>query len=83
MDAKHYQVFLNILSSSLHMQENNVEESIKPDNMWSLMLIYLARLQLCKSLEYQFSVIRNSISYISDQVVPQTIVILGREFIKL
>ena len=80
LNAKHYQLFLNILLSLLHMQDNNMRESIKPDRMWSLMLIYLGRVELYKSLEYQFSISLNSISYIINQVVPQTIVILGREF---
>lgn len=62
------------------MQDNNMGDSIKPDRMWSLMLIYLGRVELYKSLEYQFSISLNSISYIINQVVPQTIVILGREF---
>lgn len=81
MDFAHFEKIVGFLSEKLYKQDTVMRESIKPAEMCSLAIRYLATGESFRSLEFQFRISRHSISRIVMEVCQALYEIMGPKYL--
>ena len=81
MDYAHFQTIVTLLSEKLLKKDTIMREAIKPAEMCSLTIRFLATGESFRSLEYQFRISRRAISYIVMEVCQALYEVMGPKYL--